>query len=138
MEAKEYILVEDLPEISTEQILEIQNGSMNSVLQGPKMGTTTIVTSPRKLTNIASLSSKTPVKILPKTATKTTPGKMIIRSGRSPIRILPRPNMDIAYDISSIQKFSTAWRCSICQKISSTKKIAMAHLRVAHSKAAAE
>jgi len=113
MENQEYIILEDIPENTTETLILTEDGRLlkkaNPVVQSPKKGTTTIVTSPRKLANIA-----------PK--------------NKTPIKILPKPVFQPAYDVSTIEKFSTAWRCSICHKMSSTKKIAMVHLKATHSR----
>ena len=133
LETKQFIILDDLPESPPK--IEAHIESINQVT---KTGTTTIIKTPRKPITIAP-KIKPPVKILPKTpimSSKVTPGNLIIepRKVSSPIKIVPRPSNNPPYDIHTIQKFSTAWRCSICQKISSTKIIALAHLKVAHSK----
>ena len=66
MENQEYIILEDIPENTTETLILTEDGRLlkkaNPVVQSPKKGTTTIVTSPRKLANIAP-KNKTPIKI---------------------------------------------------------------------------
>ena len=72
------------------------------------------------------------VKLLPNTPTQALGNKQGMMSAS--MQILPRKISKLEYDFSTIEQFSTAWRCSICQKISSTRKIAVEHLKLNHSK----
>ena len=85
-----------------------------------QLETRTIATKPRT------------VKLLPNTPTQVLGTKQGMMSAS--IQILPRKISKLEYDFSTIEQFSTAWRCSICKKISSTRKIAVEHLKLNHSK----
>lgn len=67
---------------------------------------------------------------------KITPRRMVFQSSKNslPLKIFPRPQSYTFYDESLIEKFSKAWRCTLCKKISSTKKVCMEHLKVYHPK----
>jgi len=83
----------------------------------------TVFSNPKILQKMTTLSpnTKTPVKILPKPVNP----KFIIEPGKT--------STSSPLNIKTIQKFSNAWRCSICQRMSSTKKLALDHLKTAHS-----
>ena len=50
------------------------------------------------------------------------------------VQIMPTKSKP-EHDFSTIKQFSTAWRCSLCGKVTSTRKIAVEHLKQTHSKA---
>ena len=106
--SKDCIILEDLPKMNN-KIEPKKETVMSNVKTSKKMAT-------------LSPKTRTPVKILPKIVNP----KFIIEPGKRIIDTSP-------LNIKTIQKFSNAWRCSICQKMSSTKKLALDHLKTAHS-----
>ena len=72
------------------------------------------------------------VKLLASTITqapRTEQGMMSVS-----MQILPGKISNQEYDFSTIEQFSTAWRCTICKKISSNRKTAVEHLKLNHSR----
>ena len=67
-------------------------------------------------------SVPTPRKIIPKTKVIQLYPQLLNKSGHT------------LYDERNIEKFSKAWRCTICKKIISTKKVAIEHLKEFHPK----
>ena len=141
-EPMEYIFVEELPETRIKQDIETNNivltHNQMADMNERNNRTTTVLNSPRKLSKIVQ-KCRTPVKILPKTpivSPKVTPTRnpFITRKISSPIKIFSTPSKNALYDVNAIEKFSTAWRCTICKKIISTKKVALEHLKTFHPK----
>jgi hypothetical protein len=137
-EPMEYIFVEELPETGNNQDIETNDMilTQNQIadMKDKTIRTNPVLTSPRKMSKIVQ-KCRTPVKILPKTpivSPKVTFFKT--RKASSPMKIFSTPSKNALYDVNAIEKFSTAWRCTICKKIISTKKVALEHLKTFHPK----
>ena len=114
----QYILIEDLVEKQNNPTLEV--ALHNNFPLGRKEARTAFLMTPAKMTK-GTQKTKNPVRILPKTP--------IMLTNVKPKRTCP----DVQYDFSTIKKTSTVWKCSICQTMSTTRKLALDHLKAAHT-----
>ena len=83
-----------------------------------------------EISEVYYVTENIPIKDAPKKVGKQNARKMrtsrILRTPKKP------PTKPPTLDLTFIERFATAWRCKICQKISSTKFLALDHREEAH------